>query len=574
MRSIQFGLAAALCLVLTPAQAADRNALAELSTATWCVYCPDAEDALHRLEDEYDDNRFMSIAYHVNDEYSNGDSDARISFYRVTGTPTCVIGGDAKIVGGGPSNYSSYRSRIEADLATPSPIELKIEGSIIDGDANYTVRVLADANPGFVNPVLHVGLYESGIVDGVEPLTGIVRAMTDYTVSGINGAGATAAYTGSFAISDEWTSGSMGIVAFVQDNGAGNEVVQSARMFLTEQYFPTMLVTAETDEERVIYTGLSNHNSFELPVRAVMADLDPEEGWMGTFCIEEWGICLPDSHDFTMPADSTVTLKLQWIDLGAEEKTVTSKFLLRSGDNYSVTRGGTFTARAGKVMISNVALALDDDQIGGSFGNGDGYAQPGELIEFTTTAGNSSQLDAYQVTSNLVSVDPRVIVFEPKETYGDIVAGAEVVGTGGRLAVDENLEPGEYMLVQTFEDLENNVVSDTLYLSVKGVGIAGDSPSSPAPQRVALHQNSPNPFNPITTIAFQVPDAAAHAQLRVYDLGGREVRTLVDGVPGAGRHRVIWDGKDSRNLPVTSGVYVYRLTIGEETVTRRMLLVK
>ncbi|RKZ09557.1 hypothetical protein DRQ50_15010 [bacterium] len=88
-----------------------------------------------------------------------------------------------------------------------------------------------------------------------------------------------------------------------------------------------------------------------------------------------------------------------------------------------------------------------------------------------------------------------------------------------------------------------------------------------------LH-NWPNPFNPRTTIAFEMP-AAASVSLRVYDLGGRLVRVLLDGEMAArGHNEVIWQGRDRAGRVVSAGVYFYCLEAGGHVETKRMVLVK
>jgi len=102
---------------------------------------------------------------------------------------------------------------------------------------------------------------------------------------------------------------------------------------------------------------------------------------------------------------------------------------------------------------------------------------------------------------------------------------------------------------------------------VTGVGGA-------VPGRARLMQNSPNPFNPSTTIRFRLP-ATAQVELCVYDLSGRPVRRLLAGESRtAGGHAVVWDGRDDRGLPVASGSYVYRLVAGDFSRARLMSLVR
>jgi hypothetical protein len=94
-----------------------------------------------------------------------------------------------------------------------------------------------------------------------------------------------------------------------------------------------------------------------------------------------------------------------------------------------------------------------------------------------------------------------------------------------------------------------------------------------APRQLVLYQNHPNPFNPSTEIAFDLP-AAQRVTLRIYDVAGRSVRTLVDGRLDPDVHRVRWDGRDDRGRRLGSGVYFYRLHSGENTLTRKLMLLK
>jgi glucuronoarabinoxylan endo-1,4-beta-xylanase len=89
-----------------------------------------------------------------------------------------------------------------------------------------------------------------------------------------------------------------------------------------------------------------------------------------------------------------------------------------------------------------------------------------------------------------------------------------------------------------------------------------------APFATALAQNFPNPFNPSTVIGFQL-SVAGKARLSVYDLLGREVAVLVNEDMPAGEHSATFDASN-----LASGVYIYRLQVGSEVLTRRMTLVK
>jgi hypothetical protein len=102
-----------------------------------------------------------------------------------------------------------------------------------------------------------------------------------------------------------------------------------------------------------------------------------------------------------------------------------------------------------------------------------------------------------------------------------------------------------------------------------------NTPATNAPEgrRFALAQNTPNPFNPQTEIRFELPQRT-HASLRVFDLRGRLVKTLLDGPREAGPQTIVWDGRDARGARVASGVYLYQLRAGEKVEQRKMTLVK
>lgn len=101
--------------------------------------------------------------------------------------------------------------------------------------------------------------------------------------------------------------------------------------------------------------------------------------------------------------------------------------------------------------------------------------------------------------------------------------------------------------------------------------VGGDA--SLIPRVFELHQNTPNPFNSPTRIAFSMKEPA-DVVLTVYSVIGRRVATLVAGQLGEGDHSVIWDGRDRHGREVSSGVYFYRLSSGSSAETRKMLLLR
>jgi photosystem II stability/assembly factor-like uncharacterized protein len=135
------------------------------------------------------------------------------------------------------------------------------------------------------------------------------------------------------------------------------------------------------------------------------------------------------------------------------------------------------------------------------------------------------------------------------------------VGQGGSF--------GNRILNYTGESIVTPMIcwNNSVMCPTPGIGVNTEDEAS-LPSTLTLHQNYPNPFNPVTAITLELP-AAAPVTLKVYDLAGREVATLLDGTLSAGRHRVDWDAGR-----LASGVYLARLIVGSETRVRKMVLLK
>jgi hypothetical protein len=107
-------------------------------------------------------------------------------------------------------------------------------------------------------------------------------------------------------------------------------------------------------------------------------------------------------------------------------------------------------------------------------------------------------------------------------------------------------------------------------------GIELDEPTLALP-KAALKQNYPNPFNPTTVISFDISGTTGvrqHVSLVVYDARGRRIRTLVDSELEPGTHEVVWDGRNDRGEPASSGLYFSTLRNCGKTYTRKMFLRK
>ncbi len=93
------------------------------------------------------------------------------------------------------------------------------------------------------------------------------------------------------------------------------------------------------------------------------------------------------------------------------------------------------------------------------------------------------------------------------------------------------------------------------------------------PSDFALWSNYPNPFNPSTTITFDIAKPSV-VKLTIYNSLGQTVRALYEGTKSEGRYDIYWDGKNDQGVQVPSGMYIYRLEAGEFTQSKKMMLVK
>ena len=143
----------------------------------------------------------------------------------------------------------------------------------------------------------------------------------------------------------------------------------------------------------------------------------------------------------------------------------------------------------------------------------------------------------------------------------DVLAGTDIVPNGTNCIIQ--YVDGELY----FEDLDtHSTPCDTF---------PAEPPPGPGPggASFALGQNAPNPFDPSTTIAFNLPHSA-HARLEILDMAGRRVATIVDEVRSAGPNSVAWDSTDDDGRRVGAGVYFYRLTFDGQVLTRKLVFVR
>jgi hypothetical protein len=154
--------------------------------------------------------------------------------------------------------------------------------------------------------------------------------------------------------------------------------------------------------------------------------------------------------------------------------------------------------------------------------------------------------------------------FDPDPAdYSVLNEGNPVSGRGPFVYVDSDVDAGadySYLIMGLLPD-----GGEALYGPIHATAIAVD--------RFAFLPPIPNPSRGETTLRFDLPRASP-VELKIFDLSGRCVRSLHDGSLPFGRHAIVWDGRNARGHPVASGLYLLRMSIPDEVIVRRLVLLR
>ncbi len=193
---------------------------------------------------------------------------------------------------------------------------------------------------------------------------------------------------------------------------------------------------------------------------------------------------------------------------------------------------------------------------------------------------NQTDDNAQDAPGEIDPIPPAFSILVYDTTSGE---DGQIISSGtGALAVDN----GDYRLVflafglEGVEPIHSRVefLHRILNWLWGATGVEEDQEArSTLPKSFSLSQNYPNPFNPTTLIRYTIPavsDQPSKVSLKVYNILGQEVRTLINKKQAPGYYRVIWDGKDEDGAPVSSGIYFYRLVARDFVGVKKMILLK
>ncbi len=169
-----------------------------------------------------------------------------------------------------------------------------------------------------------------------------------------------------------------------------------------------------------------------------------------------------------------------------------------------------------------------------------------------------------------------VVLLGYSELHAQDSLAASVFGSGGLAMTDS----AQYLMIGTLGQAAigssvdaNTVLNSGFWYSVTSIVTGVEHDEEALPKEFVFYPNYPNPFNPSTTIRFDLPKTGM-VRLIVYNILGQEVRKLINGRMEAGRRQVTWDGTNNRGVRVSSGVYIYRMVYADKIKSRKMTFLK
>ncbi len=183
-------------------------------------------------------------------------------------------------------------------------------------------------------------------------------------------------------------------------------------------------------------------------------------------------------------------------------------------------------------------------------------------------------LDLAVVDDNLATGPALVVLISQRDGIPVVEGRYPLPGVGGEVLAGDLNGDGATDLVVLGRSVEGGPGGAFVFLNqgVPATAIAAETVATPA--AFALGANYPNPFNPATTIPVSLAAEAGDVDLTIYNVLGQPMRQVWAGSLAAGEHQLTWDGRDAQGQPVAAGVYVYRLQVGDQTRTRKMVKIE
>ncbi len=241
-----------------------------------------------------------------------------------------------------------------------------------------------------------------------------------------------------------------------------------------------------------------------------------------------------------------------------------NRFVVMYQNVYTVTGGGPYTFEI--VLYDNGNIVFQYLNL--------------DSLEHSYTVGiqNQDAQDGLTIAYNQPYLHDSLAVLISKHSWLTVEPLSGVIPAQSSLDLTltiktHNFPVGEFFASVQIEsnDPDEPVVYVPVHLTV-GTTALEDAPENQI-TTLQLRQNYPNPFNPTTTITYALP-SRQEVEISVYNLLGQKVTTLYRGIQSAGVHKLKWDGKNLQGVPVSSGIYIYKLKTRKHTLVRKMIFLK
>jgi hypothetical protein len=153
------------------------------------------------------------------------------------------------------------------------------------------------------------------------------------------------------------------------------------------------------------------------------------------------------------------------------------------------------------------------------------------------------------------------------------ISQGQTVNVQRTLALNPSWVANSCRVIVFVQDNTTKKVQNAEYKDVPLIPTSVGDPVNGVPTTFAVFQNYPNPFNPTTTIDYAV-SKQSFVSLKVYNLLGQEVKSLVAEEKSVGVHKAQWDGVDNAGVAVPSGMYLYKMVAGSFSETKKMMFLK
>lgn len=220
---------------------------------------------------------------------------------------------------------------------------------------------------------------------------------------------------------------------------------------------------------------------------------------------------------------------------------------------YYILRDATHFTSIGPLLIDHYEI---------------GFHNPTRFSFKLSLRNDGTVATASGVSAEISTADTNVTsILSNNQNFGDIAPG--LIKTSSNYLINTQNNPASvHFTIRIFSE-DWFFWSDTVTVTVTGISEGQND----IPLQYALKQSYPNPFNPSTSISYQVP-RQSDVQIEIYNTLGQKVRTLINARKEPGNHQTVWDGKNDRGLQMGSGVYLYRMVAGGFVQTRKMVLLK